>query len=59
VSHHNPVAPQQLMRAHEASNRPLAEHYRHLRKLVSIQASGSPEAILTRSLRALGVFSPG
>jgi len=47
------------MRAYEASNRPLAEHYQHLRKLVSIQASGSPEAILARSLRALGIFSPG
>jgi len=45
------------IRAYEASNRPLVEHYQNVRKLVFIQASGSPEAILARSLHALGILS--
>jgi adenylate kinase len=41
------------MQTYEASTRPLVDHYRHVGKLVAIPALGTPEEILTRSLRVL------
>ena len=41
------------MRAYEESTRPLVDYYRRAGKLVPVGASGSPEDILQRSLRAL------
>jgi adenylate kinase family enzyme len=41
------------MHAYEESTRPVAEYYRRAGKLVTIQASGTPEEILRRTLRAL------
>jgi adenylate kinase len=41
------------MRAYEEITRPLTDYYARSGKLVSIRASGTPEAILTRSLRSL------
>jgi adenylate kinase len=41
------------MRAYEESTRPLAEYYGQKGALVRVRASGTPEEILDRSLRAL------
>jgi adenylate kinase len=41
------------MRAYEESTRPLAEYYERAGKLLSIPASGSPEEIFGRTLKAL------
>jgi len=45
------------MRTYEASSRPLVEYYQKLGKLISVQASGSPDAILARSLHSLEALS--
>ncbi len=42
------------MQAYEASTRPLTDHYRQAGKLRPVLAAGTPEAILKRSLQALG-----
>jgi adenylate kinase len=41
------------MAAYEKSTRPLVEFYERAGKLVTIQASGTPEEIVARTLRAL------
>ena len=46
------------MAAYEESTRPLASYYQKAGKLVPVAASGSPEAILARSIEALGRKSP-
>jgi adenylate kinase len=41
------------MSAYEESTRPLAGFYQRAGKLVSVEASGTPEEILARTLQAL------
>ncbi len=41
------------MQAYEESTRPLAEYYQRTGRLVPIQAEGTPETILERSLNAM------
>lgn len=48
-----PEAIRVRMQAYETSTRPLVDHYTRAGKLVSVRASGTPEAILERSLAAL------
>ncbi len=44
------------MRAYEEYTRPLTGYYERIGKLVSVQASGTPEEILARTLRALSTL---
>jgi adenylate kinase len=48
-----PEAVRVRMQAYETSTAPLAEFYRKRGLLVSVNAEGTPEEILDRSLRAL------
>jgi adenylate kinase len=50
-----PEAIRTRMRAYAASTRPLAEYYGRAGQLVTVRASGTPDEILRRSLRALDV----
>lgn len=49
-----PEAIRVRMRAYDESTRPLVEYYREAGKFVPVRASGGPEEILQRTLRALG-----
>lgn len=54
-----PEAIRVRMRAYEESTRPLVDYYSRDGRLVVIRAEGSPEAILERSLEALGATAGG
>jgi hypothetical protein len=45
------------MLAYEKSTRPLLDYYRHIGSLVPVLASGTPEAILKRTLYSLNGVS--
>lgn len=47
------------MAAYEESTRPLAEYYERKGKLVAVEASGSPEQILERTLQSLSKQTAG
>jgi adenylate kinase len=48
-----PASIRTRMRAYEESTRPLVEYYERAGKLIPVRASGSPEEILDRTLKAI------